>query len=117
MATCPHGIDAGSCMICRTLGMSTTTAAVPAPEATKGGSIRAGKAEVLGPGRRKSSRIGGLGLIGWLVVIVAVALLGWWILGLIWAVLRLVELVAVGLLCGFIGYKIGVVSGRHQARG
>ena len=57
-----------------------------------------------------------LGLVGWLVILVALALVGWWVLGLIWAVLRIVELVAVGIVCGYVGYRIGVISGRHQHR-
>lgn len=75
---------------------------------------------MVGRGRRGRSPRSGphLGLVGWLVVLIAIALLGWWILGLIWAVLRIVELVAVGLVCGYVGYKIGFIAGRHhQQRG
>jgi hypothetical protein len=112
MATCIHGLDSGSCLICRTLGTSTATDA-PRVQST---SIPAGRPEVIKTKRQKSHRVGGLGLVGWLFVIVVLAVVGWWVLGLIWAVLRIVELVVVGAVCGFVGYKIGVLSGRHQAR-
>jgi hypothetical protein len=112
-STCIHGMDSASCLICRTLGTTTATAAT----ADRTTSIPTGRPEVIqGQRRARSHRIGGLGLVGWLFVIVGLAVLGWWVLGLVWAVLRIVELVAVGLLCGYVGYKIGVVAGRHKAR-
>jgi hypothetical protein len=75
--------------------------------------IPGGKVQVVGAPRkpRFAPR-----LVGGLLLIVVLALLGWWILGLVWAVLRLVELVAVGLGCGYLGYRVGVLSGRHKER-
>ncbi|MHB8467019.1 MAG: hypothetical protein ACYDH6_15115 [Acidimicrobiales bacterium] len=98
-------LDARTCLICSTLGATTVTATPPttAPSAVPGGRV-----EVMG------QRSHHLGLVGWLAVLIALALVGWWILGLIWAVLRIVELVAVGLVCGYVGFKLGVIAGRHQ---
>ncbi len=112
MATCPHGLDARTCLICSTLGTTPTQTTISStgPSAVPGGRVEVVRTRSM----RRSGR--GLGLVGWLVVLIALALLGWWVLGLIWAVLRVVELVAVGLVCGYVGYKLGVISGRHQAR-
>ena len=113
MATCAHGLDAATCLICSTLAAGTTTSTpITAPSAVPGGRV-----EVVRPGKAAHAhRPRTLGLVGWMVALIAVALLGWWVLGLIWAVLRIVELVAVGIVCGYGGYKVGVISGRHQAR-
>jgi hypothetical protein len=100
--TCPHGLDSGTCLICSTLGNS------PAPASTA--RIPAGKPEVLSgrPPRRH------LSAVGYLVVIVAVLVVAWFLYHLVWGLLRLVELGLVGVVCGMVGYKIGVAVGRRR---
>jgi hypothetical protein len=122
VSTCAHGLPAGQCLICATLA----TTATEDPRADRRAAIPAGAAQVIPqPGRAAGRAPGTRGgrsrrrvaprLVGGLLALVVVALLGWWILGLVWAVLRLVELVAIGVGCGYLGYRVGVISGRHQA--
>jgi len=47
-----------------------------------------------------------------LVVLVAV----WVVIGLAWSLVRGAELILVGALCGYIGYRIGRFVGRHEVR-
>jgi hypothetical protein len=54
----------------------------------------------------------GVGLL--LLVFVSLAL--FWIIGIVYAALRLVELVATALVAGWAGWKLGVHHGRSQAR-
>ena len=121
MATCAHGLPSGQCLICSTLGTTTDerrTAAIPAGPAQlvgSAGEARAAARRARASARARPRRVAPR-LVGGLLALVVVALLGWWILGVVWAVLRLVELVAIGVGCGYLGYRVGVVSGRHQAR-
>jgi len=141
---CGHGFEAGSCLICATLaaappGQALTGGKAP-PEARDPGrrlrragateardpgrrlrragaapTIPAGRAEVLAP--RQARRAGrGLAGMGTVAVLVAVVLAGWWALGLVWAFVRLIELAAVGIGCGWVGYRMGVARGRRSAR-
>lgn len=99
---CPHGLDAGTCLICATLSPATTG---------KGKAVPAGRAEVLTGRRERRSRVG---LLGAGVVAVAVVFVLWLLVHLFWSLLRLVELGLVGVVCGVVGYRIGEVVGRHR---
>jgi hypothetical protein len=100
--TCQHGLDAGTCLICATLS--------PVPVG-KGKGVPAGKAEVLTADHRRRGRIGFLGAA---VVAVAAVFVLWLLIHLVWSLLRLVELGLVGAVCGVVGYRFGVVVGRHR---
>jgi hypothetical protein len=102
--TCPHGLDARTCLICSTLGMS--------PDRT---SIPAGRPEVLS-GPPPSRRRGGVTLLGGLVIAGLVLLVVWLLVGLLWSLLRGAELLIAGALCGYVGYRVGLTVGRHRAR-
>ncbi|HEY2428356.1 MAG TPA: hypothetical protein VGI06_05465, partial [Acidimicrobiales bacterium] len=77
--TCPHGLDRGSCLICATLGSGppVNTPAQPVP-------ARRGRGE--GLDQRHGIR---LGLLGWLVVVVAVLFGAWFLVHLVWTFLHL----------------------------
>jgi len=106
MATCSHGFEAGSCLICSTLGT--------APPARSGTAtaIPVGRPEVLAPGR-PARRIGVLGV---LVAVVAVVLAGWLLLAFLRGILHVFELAVVGVACGYVGYRVGRFTGRRSAR-
>jgi hypothetical protein len=55
-----------------------------------------------------------LGLLGWLVVVVAVLFGAWFLVHLVWTFLHLVELALVGIVGAAVGYRVGVAVGRHQ---
>ena len=94
-ATCPHGLPRGTCEICR----------VMAPEA----------APVLHAKARRPERRGSLP--GGLVTLAVVAVVGFvvvgWVVAAFFAVLRILELVAVAAVSGWVGWKLGVRRGRH----
>jgi hypothetical protein len=97
--TCPHGLDRGSCLICSTLGLS---------------GLPTGRPEVITsrpPRRRRHVSLLG-GAVMALVVLVGV----WVVIGLAWSLVRGAELILVGALCGYIGYRIGRFVGRHEVR-
>ena len=101
---CPHGFPAAECMICRTLGPARAVRpdAVIAP---------AGQTQP----ERRSRRVG-LSAFGVLVLVV-LALFGvWFVWHLVWAVIHIVELIAVGVACGWVGWKLGVGHGRRIER-
>src|SRR5579862_4784678 len=97
--TCPHGLDRSTCLICSTLGLT---------------GLPAGRPEVIvsGPPQRRR----GIGLFGGAVIALAVLVGIWLAIGLVWSLVRGAELIVVGALCGYVGYRIGRFVGRHQAR-
>jgi hypothetical protein len=121
--TCIHGYPPGSCLICQTLGqgpddpesgrtktrrrrsnsVESPVAAAPATRPTEGPA----------PARRGSL---GLRLTGLALAVVIAALVVWWVIGLVWAVLHVLEIVAAALAAGYIGFRLGTVHGRRSAR-
>jgi hypothetical protein len=96
--TCPHGLDRGTCLICSTLGLS---------------GLPTGRPEVITSRPPQRRRVGLLGAS----VIALAALVGVWLaIGLVWSLVRGAELIIVGALCGYVGYRIGRFVGRHQVR-
>jgi hypothetical protein len=101
--TCPHGLDSGTCLICSTLGLAPGRGPVPA-----------GRAEVITT-RQRPPRRRRVGLLGGLVLVVGALVAVWLLIGLLWSLVRGAEIVLVGALCGYVGYRVGVLVGRHQA--
>ncbi len=89
-----------SCQICRVLDGGTNVPerrGRPAPE----------------PRERRRGGVGlGLTVIGVVAVLVALS----WVVAVVWAVLRIVELVAVAFVFGWAGWKLGVRHGRRTSR-
>ena len=92
--TCPHGLPPATCEICRVLE----------PTAVVAGRARAASK----PGRRLPS----------LATVVVVAIIGFvvlgWIAAAVFAVLRILELVAVAFVAGWVGFRLGVRRGRAR---
>jgi len=109
--TCQHGLEASTCLICATLAPSSAGTALATPAKPKKTKIPGGRPEVITdrpPARR------GIGLVGGLVIVVALVVVAWFLIHLVWGILRLLELALVGAVCGVVGYRIGVVVGRHR---
>jgi hypothetical protein len=66
------------------------------------------------PGRARSL---GWRMAGVVVIVALIALVSVWIIGLAFAVLRIIELVATAVLAGWIGYHLGLYRGRHLKSG
>jgi len=95
-ATCPHGLPRDTCQICRALEPTT---------------VPAGRS-----GRRPEHRRAGLGgnLAGLAIVaVVGFVVLGW-VAAAFFAVLRIVELLAVAAVAGWVGWKLGVQQGKRR---
>jgi hypothetical protein len=92
-ATCPHGLPRDKCQICQVLEPT----AVPA-------------------GRRAG--MGRVGLGGNLAVVAIAAVVGFvvlgWVAAAFFAVLRIVELLAVAAVAGWVGWKLGVQQGKRR---
>jgi hypothetical protein len=90
---CPHGLPRDKCQICQVLEPT----AVPA-------------------GRRASMGRAGLG--GNLAVVAIAAVVGFvvlgWVAAAFFAVLRIVELLAVAAVAGWVGWKVGVQQGKRR---
>jgi hypothetical protein len=135
-ATCIHGFDPGTCLICQTLdagkndtdnndgagrkGRRTVTASRKAALAPTGGAAPAVRSGRSGPRvvpqqapAERSPR--GLRLTGLAVALVIVLILAWVALHLVFAVLHIVELIGVALLAGYIGWLAGVYHGRRTS--
>ena len=129
MANCAHGFPQSECLICRTLGVTSSPAG-----GTKTKTRDAGSAEISGmlstrpgalpetrphqadlPEGRASRRRGGMSPI-WPVlgVIVVGGVLLWAFAGVLSLVFHIGEFVAVGAIAGWLGYKLGHARGRRK---
>jgi hypothetical protein len=104
-ATCPHGFAQDSCLICQTLGSSS-----PVPAGATKVEVLTGRS----PRRRRSGLTLGTRLIGLAAVAVAVVLVVGWVAALIWAALRIVELIGAAVVSGWVGWRLGVRHGRRH---
>lgn len=125
--TCAHGYGPGECLICATLG--TTTADRPAPggepirgrtaNATVGaGGLRRRRPDTLVAGPVGDERVGRrhhplATLVLVLVAVGALVAAGWVIAGVVFALLRILEVVAVAVAASWTGYRVGHWRGRR----
>ena len=90
-ALCPHGLPASECLICPTLPRVAATERVPQAPA------------------RSSIHVAGV-----VAVIALIGVAAWIVAGVVFAILHVLELVAVGAIAGWVGYRIGLFRGRHR---
>ncbi len=107
-ATCPHGFPPSECLICPTLPRPGAAAAVemaarPAPA----GGI---------PARRRQATTT-VHLVGVAGAIVVLGLAAWALAGVVFGLLHVLELVAVGAAAGWAGYRLGHFRGSRSRRG
>lgn len=96
---CPHGMSPQSCEICRVLGNTPTS--VPAR--------RNGPR----PARREFRKLPvGLGAMAVAAVVAVVVLVQ--VVAVVSMVVRLAQLIGVAAIAGYVGWRLGVVSGRHD---
>lgn len=121
--TCIHGYAPGQCLICQTLqgaggkdrptkekGRSPAGPATVAPLPTR---VRPDTVVADAPPR---GSFAGRAIVAFLIIAV-VALVAVWAIGVAYAVLRAIELLAVALVAGWIGYRVGLYRGRHAKAG
>ncbi len=116
--TCIHGFTREACLICRTLatGESTTIQlADPAPPYRPLPSPAQADAARVQPARRRGRSLAG-SLVLVLAALLAAGAAAWILVGLVFTVLHVLELIAVGAGCGWVGYKIGHFRGARRVR-
>lgn len=89
---CPHGLPAKQCLICPKL---------PQTAAAGGGQVQ-------------TRHGGGPRLVAGLGAVVVVGLAVWLVVGVILSALHVVELIAVGLGAGWLGYRVGFFRGARR---
>jgi lysylphosphatidylglycerol synthetase-like protein (DUF2156 family) len=103
-ALCPHGMTSATCLICETLTPS---------RAARGRAARARSEAAREPARRRSVGVGPT-VVVLAVVAIAGLLVVSWVAAFAWALIRLVELVAVATVAGWVGWRLGVRHGRRH---
>lgn len=93
-ALCPHGLPASECLICPAL-----PAAAPARQVPQSRSPR--------------FTLHAAGVVG---AIVLIGVAAWVIAGVVFAILHVLELVAVGAVAGWVGYRVGHFRGSRDRR-
>ncbi|MDQ2726718.1 MAG: hypothetical protein M3Y91_02380 [Actinomycetota bacterium] len=131
MAQCPHGFAPDDCLICATLASSRAqhsgnSPAVAVADRGEGSRRRpwthgdpdrgARTVAVVEPGREPRWRAGRPLATALLVVVALIAVVAavWLVAGVVFALLRVIELVAVAVAAGWIGYRAGHWRGRHD---
>ncbi len=97
-STCPHGKTRSTCAICQALDatdLSDDRRRRATPERSGGGSL--------------GWTVAKLGIVA-LVVLFVVS----WAAALLWTVVRIVELVAVAVIAGWVCWRLGVRHGRRH---
>jgi Flp pilus assembly protein TadB len=117
--TCIHGFAPGTCLICQTLeggggkrARRSATEARPGTPATVPGPAPAAVRPDAVVGPRRSSSLG-LRVTGFLLLAIVALIVVSLVAGFVFAVLRILELVAVAVVAGWLGWKLGVHHGRH----
>jgi Flp pilus assembly protein TadB len=111
-ATCLHGLQPDTCLICQTLA----TKPAPAPSRDRGGrsprSLPALGPEDRGPDRpARRFSVGGA-----LALVLATVVVAWVVVAALWATFRVVELALVAAAAGWLGWRLGVWHGRRLGR-
>jgi hypothetical protein len=124
VANCAHGFPQNECLICQTLGSSpaqaTATKTKVAKPAEPVAALSNGRSSPAlatrdadnAPATRRSG--GGMGMF-WaiLVAVVVGGLVIWAFAGLLSVAFRIAEFVALALVAGWVGYKLGHARGRR----
>ena len=95
-ATCPHGLSRDKCQICQVLEPTAVPAGRSGPR----------------PARERAGLGGNLAVVA-IVAVVGFVVLGW-VVAAFFAVVRIIELLAVALIAGWVGWKLGVQQGKHR---
>jgi hypothetical protein len=120
--TCAHGNDPSTCSVCTTLAEIDALSVTPA--ASAGGRRRRGGAAtgqptaarvdiITGKDRPATRRSFGTHVALFVVVLAVAAASVWIVSGIVFAFIRLLEIVVVAAVAGTLGYRLGHHRGRH----
>ena len=115
---CIHGFAPGTCLICQTLEkpkVATTKRSKAVVEARSGAQVEPHSGPRVVP--KEAPRTGShVKIAGVVLGVIAVFVVGWIALHLVFAVLHIVELIGVAVIALYIGWLAGVRHGRRTAR-
>jgi hypothetical protein len=124
-STCPHGFTPSECLICRTLGSQPQVqvetgnqwqtgptlppglAAPGAPPVRPAGTYPPDR-----PGRPPRSHGSHLALVA--AGLIAIALVAWIVVSVVFSLLHVIELLLVAALASWAGYRVGYFRGRRH---
>jgi Flp pilus assembly protein TadB len=111
-ATCLHGLEPDSCLICQTLATKPASPAKADGTRRPPRSLPALSTDDRGPDRpaRRFSVAGALALVLASVIVV------WVVVAALWTTFRVLELALVAAAAGWIGWRLGVWHGRRLGR-
>lgn len=126
-AVCPHGFAPAECLICQTLGTKPQVQVEGGRRGKGGAGDAIGRSSppergqrpdqpnaVYPPGTSRPTRslssYAAMALIG----VIVFAVVAWFLAGAVFAILRVLELLVVAGLAGWVGYKVGHYRGRHS---
>jgi hypothetical protein len=114
-ATCLHGLEPDTCLICQTLATKPSSPAKGERRDRSGRSPRSlpvASPEDRGPYRpaRRFSVAGALALL------LATVIVGWVVVAALWTTFRVLELALVAAAAGWVGWRLGVWHGRRLGR-
>jgi Flp pilus assembly protein TadB len=121
MATCIHGFSPGQCLICQTLNpaedgrsrrRTATAERDPSPSGRR--ASRGGPVEVVDDRRPSGPRRGTSHVLVAVAVIVLAIAAFWVVSGIVFALLRVLEILIVALATGMLGYRLGRARGRRE---
>jgi len=139
-ATCIHGFAPGSCLICQTLDGGSGSKKVDSPSPKVATTVatghgvatsragRQGRQRVAdGPGPVRPDRVlaprdgrhssgAAVKVVGAVAVLGIAALFAWLVVGFVFGILHLVEIIVLAGAAGWVGYQVGRVKGRHEER-
>ena len=115
---CIHGNDPRSCIVCQTLAEVDTLTGKSA--AGSGRARTAAPVDIVGRGDRtpatESGHHFGFHVAVFLAVLVAAAISVWFVAGVVFAFIRVFEVLLVAAVAGTLGYRLGRARGRHEPR-
>jgi hypothetical protein len=125
-ATCPHGFTPAECLICRTLGTQPqvqvetgnrpTAGPAPPPGLAVAPAARPARSDPArspdGPGRPPRSHGTHVALV--VAGLVAIGVVAWIVVSVVFTLLHVIELLLVAALAGWVGYRVGYFRGRRH---
>jgi Flp pilus assembly protein TadB len=114
---CIHGNDPRSCIVCQTLAEVDTLSGKSS--AGSGRARTAAPVDIVSRGDRTPAESGhhfGFHVAMFLAVLVAAAISVWFVAGVVFAFIRVFEVLLVAVVAGTLGYRVGKSRGRREHR-
>jgi Flp pilus assembly protein TadB len=124
VAPCLHGFEPGHCLICQTLGPSTSSSSTGSRptrserragrDGHSSGVASGGPVEVVDARPRTVAPRSGRHIAIAVLMVIAAVVAFWIVAGVVFALLRLLEIVIVAAVAGVLGYRLGRARGHRD---